>query len=303
LITIGPDGVSAEEVPVPAKVTEVGEFPELLVTANVPVIAPETVGVNVTLRVRLELGFNATGSVTPLNANGPEAVIALIEIDAELLLFVSVTFCLLLVLPTASVPRFSDDGMAESCPVGAVPMPLRATTVGDVGALLTNDRLPVTLPEAEGIKSMLIVPDPPAAIVIGRDSPTVAKSARVMFAALMERAVLPGFETVSDCLPLLPTLTLPNARLPGSTEICGWSLTPAPESESLTGEVGALLKSVTLLAWLPTVPGVKLTENFAVCPGVSVNGAFRPVMLKPALGAVNCVTSRLALPELLKVIV
>ena len=218
---MGPEGVSAEEVPVPAKVTEVAEFPALLVTANVPVIAPETVGVNVTLRVRLELGFSVTGSVVPLNANGPETVMLLIAVDVVLLLFVSVTFCLLLVLPTASVPRFRDEGLAESCPVCAVPVPLRATTVGDVGALLTKDKLPVTLPEAEGTKSTVIVPDPPAATVIGRDSPTVAKPARVMFAALMERAVLPGFETVSDCFPLLPTLTLPNGRLPGSTEICG----------------------------------------------------------------------------------
>jgi len=129
---------------------------------------------------------------------------------------------LLLVLPTASVPRFRDEGLAEICPFCAVPVPLRATTVGDVGALLTKDKLPVTLAEAEGTKSTVIVPDPSAATVIGRDSPTVAKPARVMFAALMERAVLPGFETVSDCFPLLPTLTLPNARLPGSTEICGY---------------------------------------------------------------------------------
>src|ERR1700747_3453844 len=217
---MGPEGVSPEEVPLPAKVMAVGEFPELLVTASVPVIAPETVGVNVTLRVRLALGFSATGNVVPLNANGPETVMVLIVIEAEPL-FVSVTFCLLLVLPTASEPKFSDEGLAESCPVCTVPVPLRAITVGDVGALLTNDKLPVTLPEAEGTKSTVIVPDPPAATVIGSDNPTVAKSARVMFAALMERAVLPGFETVSDCLPLLSTFTLPNARLLGSTEICG----------------------------------------------------------------------------------
>jgi len=64
-----------------------------------------------------------------------------------------------------------------------------------------------------------------------------------------------------------------------------------------------LLTSVTLLVWLPAALGAKLTENFAVCPGESVNGAVRPVMLKPALGAVNCVISRVALPGLLKVIV
>ena len=64
-----------------------------------------------------------------------------------------------------------------------------------------------------------------------------------------------------------------------------------------------MLESVTLLVWLPAVLGVKLTANFAVCPGASVNGALRPVMLKPPLGAVNCVISRVALPGLLNVIV
>jgi len=223
LIKIGPDGVSAEEDPVPARAIVVGEFPELLVTASVLVVAPETVGVNVTLKDRLELGFSVTGRVNPVNANGPETEIALIVIAVELLPFVSVTFCLLLVLPTASFPKFKDVGLAESCGVWAVPVALKAILVGDVGALLASDRLPVTLPEAEGAKSTVIVPEPPAATVIGRDNPTVPKPAPVVFTALMERAALPVFETVSDCLPLLPTLTVPNARLPGCTEICDCS--------------------------------------------------------------------------------
>jgi hypothetical protein len=212
--------VSAEEVPVPAKVTVVGEFEELLVITSFPLVAPETVGANVTLRGRLELGFSVSGGVNPVNANGPETETALIMIAVELLLFVNVTFCLLLVLPTASLPKFKDVGLAESCTVWAAPVPLKAIPVGDVGALLASDKLPVTLPEAEGAKSTVIVPEPPTATVIGRDNPPVPKPAPVVFAAVMERAALPVFETVSDCLPLLPTLTLPNARLLGCTEIC-----------------------------------------------------------------------------------
>jgi len=76
-----------------------------------------------------------------------------------------------------------------------------------------------------------------------------------------------------------------------------------PDSESRRGEVGALLTSTTLLVWLPVAPGVKLTENFAVCPGVSVKGTLGPVMPKPVPGPVSCVISRAALPELLTVIV
>jgi len=76
-----------------------------------------------------------------------------------------------------------------------------------------------------------------------------------------------------------------------------------PESESRRGEVGALLTRATLLVWLPVALGVKLTENFAVCPGVSVKGTLRPVMPKPVAGPVSCVISRVALPGLLNVIV
>lgn len=43
----------------------------------------------------------------------------------------------------------------------------------------------------------------------------------VMLAAVMARLALPVFETFTDCVPLLPTVTLPNVRLPGLTEIAG----------------------------------------------------------------------------------
>ena len=101
------------------------------------------------------------------------------------------------------------------------PLPVRAITVGAVGALLANDRLPVTLPEVEGAKSTVIVPEPPAATVIGKDRPLVLKLDPVTFTAVMDRLALPVFEMVSDCFPLLPTVTLPNVRLLGVTEICG----------------------------------------------------------------------------------
>ena len=93
--------------------------------------------------------------------------------------------------------------------------------VGDVGALLTNDRLPVTLPEVEGANATVIAPEPPAATVIGNDRPLVLKPDPVTFAAVMDRLALPVFETVSDFCALPFIATLPKVRLPGVTEICG----------------------------------------------------------------------------------
>ena len=222
LITIGPEGVSADDdkLAVPARVTVVGEFPAVLAIASIALSDPETVGVNVTPSCDAWPGFKVTGRATPLNANGLEAVIALMVMDCELLLFVSVTFCVLLA-PTVTLPKFRAVGFAESCRLEATPVPLRPIAVGDVGALLTNDKEPVTLPEAEGVKATGIVPEPPAATVIGNARLPALKPVPVTFTALIDRLAPPAFNTVTDCFAVLPSVTFPNVKLPGVTETCG----------------------------------------------------------------------------------
>jgi hypothetical protein len=64
-----------------------------------------------------------------------------------------------------------------------------------------------------------------------------------------------------------------------------------------------LLTKEMLLAWLPVVLGVKVTENLTDCPELSVMGTVRPLTLNPLAGPLSCVISRLALPELLSVAV
>ena len=64
-----------------------------------------------------------------------------------------------------------------------------------------------------------------------------------------------------------------------------------------------MLTKTTLLVELPATVGVKLIENFAACPGGTVNGIVRPVTLKPVPGPAACITLRLALPGLLTVTV
>ena len=68
LITIGPDGVSPDELPEPdpLNVTGAKVFVALLVTDSVPAAEPAAVGVNATLTGRVELGLIVAGSVTPL---------------------------------------------------------------------------------------------------------------------------------------------------------------------------------------------------------------------------------------------
>lgn len=134
--------VPAVEVPVPTRVTVVGEFPAVLVTVSAPVAAPAAVGVNVTLSVRFWLAFNVTGRVTPVDANGPEIVNPLTVIEPELL-FVTVTVWAVLALPTVTLPRFKLVGatvrLRESCirlelelpPQAASSTPRRITSAKD----------------------------------------------------------------------------------------------------------------------------------------------------------------------------
>ena len=65
---------------------------------------------------------------------------------------VSVTVCGLLLLPRRTLPKLSDVGLADSCITEATPVPLRAMLVGELGALLTRERLPVALLTAVGAK-------------------------------------------------------------------------------------------------------------------------------------------------------
>src|SRR5262245_46568907 len=91
---------------------------------------------------------------------------------------VTVTFCVAL-LPTVTLPKLSEVGLAASVPAGFAPLPLRETTVGELEALLDNDRLPVTLPAAVGANFTWKVALCPAAKVAGRVTPLRLKPAPV----------------------------------------------------------------------------------------------------------------------------
>ena len=69
----------------------------------------------------------------------------------ELPVFVSVTVCGPLLLPIVTFPKLNEAGLAVSCRIGATPVPLRAMLVGELGALLTSERLPVALLAAVGV--------------------------------------------------------------------------------------------------------------------------------------------------------
>src|SRR5437879_13152789 len=77
---------------------------------------------------------------------------------------VKVRFCTP-VLPTSTLPKLTLGGVTESC--GCTPVPLRAMVLGELGALLTSETLPDTLPVAGGANCTLKVLDCPGGRVRG----------------------------------------------------------------------------------------------------------------------------------------
>src|SRR2546425_5341213 len=89
--------------------------------------------------------------------------------------------------------------------------------LGELGALLTSERLPDTLPVAVGANCTLKVLDCPAPRVSGNVSPLMLKPAPVKLPCAMVKLALPELVKVRFCTPVLPTSTLPKLTLGGVT--------------------------------------------------------------------------------------
>jgi hypothetical protein len=88
----------------------------------------------------------------------------------EFPLFVNVDVSELL-LPTVTVLKFRLVGFALSDAVAAVPVPVRLITSGEGVPFVTNVKDPLTLAVDVGVKIVLKVVLPPAAIVVDVESP------------------------------------------------------------------------------------------------------------------------------------
>src|SRR5437870_12821989 len=168
--------------------------------------------------------------------------------------------------------------------------------VGELGALLTSETLPDTLPAAVGANCMLKAMDCPAGRVRGKISPLMLKPAPVTIPCEMVNLTPPELVLHAALPILLPTSTLPKLALGGVMESCG--CTPVPLRAMVLGELGALLTSETLPDTLPVAVGANCTLKVLDCPAGRVRGRVGPGMQRPAPVKVPCATVRLALPAL-----
>ena len=198
------------------------------------------------------------------------------RLDPPLLVSVSDKFEL---LPTVTLPNAKLLGFGVNVPC-VTPVPDKGMfKLVAVDVMLT---FPDTAPPAVGAKVTVNEVLWPAFNVIGNVSPLMLKPAPLALAAEIVTLLPPLFVSVSDQFELLPTVTLPNARLLGfGVKVPG--VTPVPESGKFMVEFEASEVKAMLPLTLPADGGVKLTEKLALWPAPSVRGKARPLRAKLAL--------------------
>jgi len=161
-----------------------------------------------------------------------------------------------------------------------MPVPLRAAVIVGVCPLLVKVKDPLAAPVAVGLKVTVNGTLWPAAIVAGRDNPLMVNKALFEVAAV-NVTLAPLALRVPDAVPLVPTTTLPRAKLVGETMSCPVAAVPVPDSAMVRVGLEALEVTVTEPVALPAAVGVNVTLKVALWPEVSVRGAVMPLMVKP----------------------
>jgi hypothetical protein len=201
--------------------------------------------------------------------------------------------------PTVTFPKLSVVGDTANWPA-AVPVPERLMPRGVFEAFDTTERLPLAAPTLAGANLVVKVTLWPAVRVSGSVSPLVENTAPVKLACEIVTVDPPVLVRVSDKLVLLPTWTLPNARLAGfAVNFPG--ATPVPESG--IARLGFEPFEVTFILPLaaPLAIGEKATVNEVLWPALSVKGNVKPLRLNPLPLAVAAEIVRLVPPELVSV--
>src|ERR1700728_221877 len=202
-----------------------------------PVVLPPVVGANVTVKVVFAPALTDFGAVRLVVKPVPESVAA-VMFRVVLPVFVSVTVWLEL-LPTATLPKATGDGLIVMVDCEVVPAPLRSMVTVDGVPFVASCMDPLTAPAAVGGNTALNVKFPPAAMVDDVVSPAmlIPVPATVIFENVS--VVLPLFCSVIGCELLLPTVTFEKATLDGDAAAC--DCRPVPVNERVAGDPGALL--------------------------------------------------------------
>jgi hypothetical protein len=182
-------------VPEPVKVSTTNVFAVLLAREIVPDAVPVLCGLKVTVSATLWPAAMVVGRDSPVRLNS-----ALVEFAEEMVTLdpvaVSVAVTLLLV-PTATLPKFKALALEVNCPAGT-PVPDRAIARVGVAAFETTAIAPVMLPLALGVQRTLKVTLCPLLRLTGRLNPLTPNPGPVTVACEMVTLKSPVFVNVSN---------------------------------------------------------------------------------------------------------
>lgn len=197
-----------EVTPVPDRDTVAGEPVALLTTEMPPLTLPLTVGLNWALRVRFCAGESVTGVLPPASKKPAPFAVICEMVTLEFPVLVIVTFWVAEVVPVVMLPKLKLVGLMPRVSVAAIPVPVKLTVLGDVGALLTIEMLPEAVPTDVGRKSTLIVVLCPALMFKGKENPLTEKPAPEAVSWVMVRVAFPVLVMIKVWDRLLLTTTL-----------------------------------------------------------------------------------------------
>ena len=126
----------------------------------------------------------------------------------EFPVFVIVTVCVAEDVPVVMLPKLKLGGLMPRVSVAAIPVPVKLTVLGDVGALLTIEMPPDAVPTDTGAKTAFIVVLCPAFMFKGSENPLTEKPAPDAVAWVMVKVAVPVFVIIKAWDKLLPTTTL-----------------------------------------------------------------------------------------------
>jgi hypothetical protein len=292
-------GVSAPcATPVPESGMLKLEFEPVEVMLTLPLAAPVAVGLKSTVNVVLWPAVNVKGKVSPLKLNPvPLAAAAeIVRLVPPVLVRVSVSD---FEVPTWMLPKARLVEFAVRAPC-VTPVPESGMLKLGFAPFEVTLTLPLAAPLAVGEKSTVKDVLWPAANVKGKVSPLKLNPVPLAAAAETVRLVPPVLVRVSDKLVLLPTWTLPKARLVGFG-VSAPCATPVPDSGMLKLESEPVEVMLTLPLAAPLAVGLKSTVNVVLWPAVNVKGNDSPLKLNPVPLAAAAETVRLVPPELVSV--
>jgi hypothetical protein len=184
-------------------------------------------------------------------------------------LFVSVTVCAALVVPTFCDANVRLAGESEA--PGPVPVPDRLTEFGELAAFDATATEPLLAPDAVGLNVTDTLQVPAGAtvpqVVVAAKSPAFVPPT---VTPLTTRLALPVFVTVTVCAALVAPIEVePNVRLAVDSETTGACATPVPWSGTVCGLPVALSAIDSELVRVPAACGLNVMLTVQLAPAAT----------------------------------